>query len=180
MSLASYSPWTLFLTFRTIWGSHKWSHMIPLCQKTWGLTPKSSVRFKLIISLLEEVLGLLQPLHPFLGLQINLRRTKMVPHDSPWFPMPKNMEFDTKIKCLYHDQKYLTLSENLIPPDVHECSCLALQSEPQETHIFEFLTKNYLGKWPQSPGILKFTDFFFGRTNAQLSHCAPWVLSGQE
>ena len=95
--------------------------MIPLCQKTWGLTPKSSVRFKLIISLLEEVLGLLQPLHPFLGLQINLRLTKMVPHDSPWFPMPKNMEFDTKIKCLYHDQKYLTLSEklkeNLIPPD---------------------------------------------------------------
>ena len=98
--------------------------MIPhdsLCQKTWGLTPKSSVRFKLIISLLEEVLGLLQPLHPFLGLQINLRLTKMVPHDSPWFPMPKNMGFDTKIKCLYHDQKYLTLSEklkeNLIPPD---------------------------------------------------------------
>ena len=53
------------------------------CQKTWGLTPKSTVRFKLIISLLEEVLGLLQPLHPFLGLQINLRLTKMVPHDSP-------------------------------------------------------------------------------------------------
>ena len=70
------------------------------CQKTWGLTPKSSVRFKLIISLLEEVLGLLQPLRPFLGLQINLRLTKMVPHDSPWFPMPKNMGFDTKIKCL--------------------------------------------------------------------------------
>ena len=127
------------------------------CQKTWGLTPKSTVRFKLIISLLEEVLGRLHPLHPFLGLQINLRLTKMVPHDSPWFPMPKNMGFDTKIKCLYHDQKYLTLSEklkeNLIPPDFHECSSSALQSEPQETHIFKLLTKNYLGKWPQSPGI---------------------------
>ena len=69
------------------------------CQKTWCVKPKLSLRTKIIISLLEEVLGLLQPIHPVLGLQINLRLTKMVPHDSPWFPMPKNMGFDTKIKC---------------------------------------------------------------------------------
>ena len=69
------------------------------CPKTWCVTPKLSLTTKVIISLLEEALGLLQPLNPFLGLQINLRLMKKVPHDSPWFPMPKNMGFDTKIKC---------------------------------------------------------------------------------
>ena len=53
------------------------------CQKIWGVTPKLSLRTKVIISLLEEVLGLLQPLHPVLGLQMYLRLTKMVPYDSP-------------------------------------------------------------------------------------------------
>ena len=56
-------------------------------------------RTKLIISLLEDVLGLLQSLNPVLDLQNDLRLTQMVPYDSPWFPMPKNMGFDTKIKC---------------------------------------------------------------------------------
>ena len=41
-------------------------------------------RTKVIISLLEEVLGLLQPLHLVLDLQIDLRLTKMVPNDSPY------------------------------------------------------------------------------------------------
>ena len=53
------------------------------CQKTWCVTPKLSLRTKVIISLLEEVLGLLQPIHPVLGLQTDLRLTKMVPYDSP-------------------------------------------------------------------------------------------------
>ena len=41
---------------------------------------------KLTISLLEVVLGRLQPLYPVLDLQINLRLLKMVPND---FPYPK-------------------------------------------------------------------------------------------
>ena len=53
------------------------------CQKTWCVTPKLSLRTKVIISLLEEVLGLLQSLHPVLELQIDLWLTKMVPYDSP-------------------------------------------------------------------------------------------------
>ena len=36
-------------------------------------------RTKVIISLLEEVLGLLQPHHAFLDLQVDLRLLKMVP-----------------------------------------------------------------------------------------------------
>ena len=36
-----------------------------------------------IISLHEDVLGLLQPLHLVLDFQIDLRLTKMVPHNSP-------------------------------------------------------------------------------------------------
>ena len=49
-------------------------------------TPKlvcSMFRSKVIISLHEDVLGLLQPLHLVLDFQIDLRLTKMVPHDSP-------------------------------------------------------------------------------------------------
>ena len=36
------------------------------------------------VSLLEGVLGLLQPLHPVLDLQVGLRLLKMVPNDFPW------------------------------------------------------------------------------------------------
>ena len=57
------------------------------CQKVWGVTPKLSLRTKVIISLLEEVLGLLQPLHPVLDLWIELRLLKINPNDSPY---PKN------------------------------------------------------------------------------------------
>ena len=39
-------------------------------------------RTKVIISLLEEVLGLLQPLHPVLGLQVDLGLLKVVSNDS--------------------------------------------------------------------------------------------------
>ena len=44
----------------------------------------SMFRTKVIISLHEDVLGLLQPLHLVLDLQIDLRLTKMVPNDSPY------------------------------------------------------------------------------------------------
>ena len=100
--LTSSGPSTLFLTFRSSWGSQKWSHMIPHVKKheVWHQNQVSSMfRTKLIISLLEDVLGLLQSLNPVLDLQNDLRLTQMVPYDSPWFPMPKNMGFDTKIKC---------------------------------------------------------------------------------
>ena len=36
------------------------------------------------VSLLEVVLGLLQPLHPVLDLQVGVRLLKMVPNDFPW------------------------------------------------------------------------------------------------
>ena len=62
-SLTSYSPFILFLTFRSIWGSSKWSQMIPHIQNHWirhpnqlyspfcPLTPKSAhwgIRAKLV------------------------------------------------------------------------------------------------------------------------------------
>ena len=46
------------------------------------------LRTKFRVSLLEVVLGLLQPLHPVLDLQINLRFFKMVSNDSPY---PKSL-----------------------------------------------------------------------------------------
>ena len=80
----SYSPSTLFLTFRWVWGFWKWSQMISHGPKH-GVRHQNQVssmfRSKVIISLLEVVLGLLQPLHPVLVLQGSL---KMVPNDSPW------------------------------------------------------------------------------------------------
>ena len=41
-------------------------------------------RTKVTISLLEVVLGLLQPLNPVIGLQSDLRLKKMVLNDSPY------------------------------------------------------------------------------------------------
>ena len=38
----------------------------------------------LAISLLKVLLDLLQPLHPVLDLQVDLRLPKMVPNDSPY------------------------------------------------------------------------------------------------
>ena len=45
------------------------------------------LRTEVIVSLLDVVLGLLQPLHPVHDLQVGLRLLKMVPNDCPW---PKN------------------------------------------------------------------------------------------
>jgi len=50
-------------------------------------------RTKVTISLLEVVIGLLQPLHPVLDLQIDLRLLKMVLNG---FPYPKTWGLTTK------------------------------------------------------------------------------------
>ena len=42
------------------------------------------LRTKVTVSLLEAVLGLLQPLHPIPDLQVGLRLMEMVPNDFPW------------------------------------------------------------------------------------------------
>ena len=53
----------------------------------------SMCRTRVTISLLEVVLGLLQPLHHFLDLQVDLRLIKMVPNDLPW---PKTLGLTPK------------------------------------------------------------------------------------
>ena len=96
LSLASYSPSTIFLTFRSIWGSWKWSQMIYHGPKHWVWHQKqvcSMFRTKVTISLLEVVLGLLQLLHPVLDLQVYLRLMNKVPNDFPW---PKTLGLTPK------------------------------------------------------------------------------------
>ena len=41
-------------------------------------------RTKVTISILEVILGLLQPLHPVLELRVELRLMEMVPNDFPF------------------------------------------------------------------------------------------------
>ena len=86
-SLASYTTSTLFLTFRWVWGFWKWSQMISHGPKH-GVRHQNQVssmfRSKVIISLLEVVLGLLHPLHLVIDLQVGLRLLKMVPNDFSW------------------------------------------------------------------------------------------------
>ena len=83
--LTSYSPSTQFLDFRSIWGFWKWSQMIPHTPKP-GVRHQNQVfsifRTKVRNLLLEGVLDLLHPLHPVLGLQVDLRLLKLVPNDS--------------------------------------------------------------------------------------------------
>ena len=57
--------------------------------KTQGLIPTPSPQHvELATTLPEVVLGFLQPLHPVLDLQVDLRLLKMVPND---FPYPKTL-----------------------------------------------------------------------------------------
>ena len=86
-SFTSYSPSAAFLTFRLIWGFWKWSPVIPHNPKhgVWHQNHVCSMlRSWVRISLFEVLLDLLQPLHPVLGLQGDLRLLKMVPNDSPY------------------------------------------------------------------------------------------------
>ena len=83
--LTSYSPSTQFLAFRSIWGFWKWSQMIPHIPKHWFCHQNhvsSMLRSWVRISLLEVLLDLLQPLHPVLGLQVDLRLLNIVSKDS--------------------------------------------------------------------------------------------------
>ena len=99
-SLTSYSPSTLFLTFWSIWGFWKWSQMILHNSKHgfWHQNHVSSmlrswVTPQVRISLFDVLLDLLQPIHPILGLQVDLRFLKMVPYNSF---ITQNMGFDTR------------------------------------------------------------------------------------
>ena len=86
-SWTSYRPSTLFLTFRLIWGSRPWSQLIPHTQKHVDRHQNqvSSISTSKVRNLHPEgVLDLLQPLHPILGLQVNLGVLKIVPNDSPY------------------------------------------------------------------------------------------------
>ena len=64
-------------------------------------------RTKVTISLLEVVLGLLQPHHPVLDLHINLGPLKMVPNDSP-YPKTWGLKKIRALACseaeLLHDE----------------------------------------------------------------------------
>ena len=82
--LTSYSPSTVFVAFRSIWGVWKWSQMIAYAQKhSFGHQNhlSSVLRSWVRISLLEVLHDLLQPLHPVHGLQVNLRPLKIISND---------------------------------------------------------------------------------------------------
>ena len=50
-------------------------------------------RTKVKVSLLEVILGLLQPLHPVLDLQVELRLMKRIPRSQMIFHAKKNIGF---------------------------------------------------------------------------------------
>ena len=83
-SLASYSPSTLFLTFRWVWDFWKWFQMISHGQKHGSrsqIQVSRRLRTKFTVSLLEVVHGLLPASHTHLPLPTNRRLLKLVPHD---------------------------------------------------------------------------------------------------
>ena len=85
--VTSYSPFTLFMAFKSIWGLWKLSQMIAYAQKhSFGhQNHLSSVLSSWVrISLLEVLLDLLQPLHLVLGLQVDLGLLKRISNDSPY------------------------------------------------------------------------------------------------
>ena len=95
-------------------------------------------RTKVTISLLEVILGLLQPLHPVLDLQLELRLMKRIPND---LPCQKNIGFDTTSKSL-------------------ACSEPKLQFHSLKSYLasystsIQFLTsRSILGSWRRSPMI---------------------------
>ena len=88
-SLTSYTQYTLFLTFRLIWVSWKWSQMISHVKKHWVWRQNqvcSLFNAQVSISPLEVVLGLIQPLHPVLGPHDNLWLLKMSQMSNPHKP----------------------------------------------------------------------------------------------
>merc|ERR1712237_287756 len=75
--------------------------------KTWFRNQNQfsrRLRTKVTVSLLEAVLGLLQPLHPVLDLQVGLRHLIMAPNDFPWL---KTWGLEAKIKSLEDSEQDL-------------------------------------------------------------------------
>jgi len=84
MSNSDVDPWHMLINF-----CFHVFQMISHGPKHWFRSQDQvSRRFrsKFTVSLLEVVLGLLQPLHPVLDLQVGVRLLKMVPND---FLLPK-------------------------------------------------------------------------------------------
>ena len=114
-SLSSYSPSTLFLTFRWVWYFWKWFQMISHGQKHGSrsqIQVSRRLRTEVIVSLLDVVLGLLQPLHPVHDLQVGLRLLKMVPNDCP---CPKTWVSSMFQKQIYK-VTYLAILRGMIFP----------------------------------------------------------------
>ena len=106
------SPSTQFLAFSSVWGFWKWSQMIPHTPNQNQNHVSSIIRSWIRISLLEVLLDLLQPLHPVLGLQVDLRLLKMVPNESPcsktlgMTPKPCLKDVQKQSYKIWWDMKY--------------------------------------------------------------------------
>ena len=83
LSLTSYSPYRLFLTFSNL-GPLKMVPNDSPYPKTWGLKKIRSLARSEAKLLREDILDLLQPIQAVLDLQVNLGPLKMVPNDSPY------------------------------------------------------------------------------------------------
>ena len=86
-SWTSYSSYSPFLTFMSIWCFWQWSQLIPHTQKHGDRHQNqvSSITTSKVRKLHPEgVPDLLQPLHPVLDLQVDLRTLAMVPTDSSY------------------------------------------------------------------------------------------------
>ena len=92
-SLASNSPSIRFFASRSSWDSWNWFQMISHSHNPWVLHQKqvsSMFKTKVTVSLHEVIFCFLQPLHPFLDLQVELRLMKRIPRKDPkWYGIPK-------------------------------------------------------------------------------------------
>ena len=87
------------MNFRLIWGSWKWTQMISHDHKHWVWYKKQlsiMSRTKVSISILEVILGFLQPRHHVLALHVDLNVMEVIPNN-----FPKNRDIiDTKNESL--------------------------------------------------------------------------------
>ena len=111
--LTSYSLSTQFLAFRSIWGFWKQSQMISHTQKHLfchqnhvSSMLRSWVTSQVRISLHEFLLDLLQPLHPVLVIQVDLRPLLI---RSQLIPIPQNIGFATRTMSLACSEAELLL-----------------------------------------------------------------------
>ena len=95
LSLASYYPSTLFLSFRSIWGSWKWSQLITHTQKHW-VWHQNQVYQSNNFTPWSCSWPLTAPPH----CSWPLDTSETLECDPKWFLLPKNICFDVKIKSL--------------------------------------------------------------------------------